>query len=638
VLTTHFPIGFARRRLCEKKSLANGGIDGSLCEAMIRNEPRLEKQRHQTGTFTPQVSDLLTAGLAHHRAGNLQLARDTYRVVLTIDPRQADALHLLGVSYLNEHPSEAESLIRRAISSDKRNPLYYSNLAVALRNQQRFEEALALYDKALRRKPDYLEAHVNRGLTLLALRRSLDAVAAFGAALMLQSDFPAALKFRGDALYDLRRWDEAAADYDRLLAITPGDAGALNNRGLALLELKRFDEALESFDLALVFVPDRPEIVNGRGCVLKAMGRLDEALECFTRAASSKPDYVEAVVNQGSAQQELARFGEALASYTKAQQIRPDYAPAHWNEATVRLLTGDLACGFAKAEWRQKVAALGIAASTFAQPFWLGETPLDGKTIVVHADLGFGDTIHFARYIPLLAARGARVVTRVQQALRTLIGGISGVALCIGKDDRLPDFDVHCPLSSLPLAFGTTLESIPASTPYLSAPELSPVWHDRLGAADKPKIGLVWSGNASHLNDRNRSIAAHLLRPLLDCDAMFFGLQTEIRAEDEPALRGKDNLVMAGQFFSDFSETAAVVAALDLVIAVDTSVAHLTGALGRPVWILLPFVPDWRWLIDREDSPWYPTARLFRQGADRRWEPVLDRAKHALSTLGSRGT
>jgi hypothetical protein len=331
--------------------------------------------------------------------------------------------------------------------------------------------------------------------------------------------------------------------------------------------------------------------------------------------------------------QDLSRFDEALASYTQAQQIRPDYARAHWNEATLRLLTGDLARGFAKAEWRLNVAALGIAAPTFAQPLWLGETPLDGKTILVHADMGFGDTIHFARYIPLLAARGARVVARVQKAVRTLIGGISGVALCITKDDRLPDFDAHCPLSSLPLAFGTTLESIPASTPYLSAPVLPPVWHERLGTGDKPKIGVVWSGNASHLNDRNRSIAAQLLHPLFDCDATFVSLQTEMRPDDEPALRGFGNLVMAGQLFADFSETAAVVAALDLVISVDTSVAHLTGALGKPVWILLPFVPDWRWLIDREDSPWYPTARLFRQSADRRWEPVLDRVTHALSSL-----
>jgi hypothetical protein len=213
---------------------------------------------------------------------------------------------------------------------------------------------------------------------------------------------------------------------------------------------------------------------------------------------------------------------------------------------------------------------------------------------------------------------------------------MSGVAACMTRDDRLPDFDVHCPLSSLPLALGTTLDSIPASAPYLSAPVLPPVWHERLEAGGKPRIGLVWSGNASHLNDHNRSIAAQLLRPLFDCDATFVNLQTELRADDEPALRGLDNLVMAGQFLTDFSETAAVVATLDLVISVDTSVAHLTGALGKPVWILLPFVPDWRWLIEREDSPWYPTAKLFRQGADRRWEPVIGRVGQALSSLRTR--
>jgi tetratricopeptide (TPR) repeat protein len=267
------PIGVVRSLRAEEKNAGQWWYQKTTIVTMIRNEPRLERQSHQTGTFALQVAHLLTAGLAHHRAGDLQSARDAYQVVLRIDPRQADALHLLGVTFLNERPSEAESLIRRAISADKRNPLYYCNLAGALRNQNRFEEALAMYEKALRRKPDYLEAHVNRGLTLLALRRPVDAVAAFGAALELKSDFPTALKFRGDTFYDLRRWGEAVADYDRLLAVTPGDAGALNNRGLALLELKRFDEALETFDLALVFVPDHPAIVNGRGSVLRAMGR-----------------------------------------------------------------------------------------------------------------------------------------------------------------------------------------------------------------------------------------------------------------------------------------------------------------------------------------------------------------------------
>ncbi|MDR3468161.1 MAG: tetratricopeptide repeat protein [Xanthobacteraceae bacterium] len=577
------------------------------------------------------MADLLAAGLNRHLAGHLQEARETYRFVLAVDPRQADALHLLGVSFLDEQPGQAESFIRQAIACDPRNPLYHTNLGLALRNQQRGEEALATCDKALRLKPDYPEAHVNRGLTLLSLQRREDAVAAFGAALAIQPDLAAALIHRGETLLYLGRFEAAVADYDRLLAVAPDDVGALNNRGLALLELKRVDEALASFQRALALAPDLAEVVNSCGSALRAMGRLDEALACFTRAAALQPGYVEAVVNRGLALQDLARFDEALASYAEARDIRPDDALAHWNEATLRLLTGDLPGGFAEAEWRLRVPALGIVPPTFAQPLWLGDTPLGGRTILVHADLGLGDTIHFARYIPMLAARGARVVAKVQTPLRTLIAAMDGISQCVGRDEPLPDFDVHCPLSSLPLAFGTTLDGIPARTPYLSAPAASAAWRERLGTDDRPKIGVVWSGNARHANDRNRSIPLETLQPLFDCEATFVSLQTELREGDDAALRTQGNCVMAGRFFADFSDTAAVIADLDLVITVDTSAAHLAGALRRPVWILLPFVPDWRWLLDREDSPWYPSARLFRQGAERRWEPVIDRVRRALA-------
>lgn len=599
-------------------------------DSPMNRKNRRAEQRHRTGTQTPAIADMLATGLNRHLAGHLQEARETYRFILTIEPRQADALHLLGVSFLDEQPGEAEQLIRQAVACDPRNPLYHTNLGLALRNLHRYEEALAMCDKALRLKPDYREAHVNRGLALLSLQRREEAVAAFGAALALNGDFAPALKYRGDTLSELGRFDEAIADFDRLLALTPGDVSTLNNRGLALIELKRIDEALASFDRALALAPDLPEIVNSRGTALRAMGRPEEALTCFTRAALLNPGYAEAVANRGLALQDVARFDEALASYAEAQRMRPDWALPHWNEATLRLLTGDLARGFAKAEWREQVPALGIAAPAFTQPRWLGG-PLDGKTILVHADMGLGDSIHFARYIPLLAGRGARVVARVQAPLRTLIATVDGVSLCVGKDDPLPEFDLHCPLSSLPLAFGTALDSIPARTPYLPPPASVPAWRDRLGANDRPTIGVVWSGNARHANDRNRSIRLETLRLLFDSDATFVSLQTELRAGDEAILRTQDNLVMAGPLFADLSDTAACVAALDLVITVDTSAAHLAGALGRPVWILLPFAPDWRWLLDRDDSPWYPTARLFRQGGDRCWEPVIERVRQALA-------
>lgn len=595
--------------------------------------PHQHRGKQQSGDPLAQqrIADLLNRGMAQHQAGNLAQAREAYRLALSIDPRQPDALHLLGVSFLAEHPGEAEQLIRQAIAASSRNPLYYANLGLALRNQRKFDDAMAMFDKALRRKSDYWEAHFQRALTLLAMQRHEDALISLGRAIAHKPDYASALKYRADILSDLGRFEAALADYDRVLKIAPGNAAALNNRGTALLRLKRDEDALAAFDAASALQPDSPEILNNRGAALRALGQPAEALAAFDRAAALRPDYVEAAVNRGSALQDLARYDEALASCAQAQAMDPGYATAHWNEATLRLLTGDLSRGFELAEWRTKVPALGLATPDFTQPLWLGADTIEGKTILVHADLGFGDTIHFARYIPMLAARGARVIARVQAALQKLISSVEGVAQCIDKVAPLPAFDLHCPLSSLPLAFGTTLENIPSAVPYLPAPALPEAWRDRLGTDGRPKIGLVWSGNATHTNDRNRSISAELLAPLLARDATFVGLQTEVRPSDKAALGERGNLIQGGQFFGDFSDTAAVVAALDLVITVDTSAAHLAGALGRPVWLLLPYVPDWRWLLDRDDSPWYPTARLFRQDSSRDWGAVIARLDRALA-------
>lgn len=597
---------------------------------MIPRKQR-EAKRQSAAQLSPEIANLLNLAVSQLGAGDLQAARASCRFVLALKPGQLDALHLLGASLLDEQPDQAEACFREALAGDSRNPLFLCSLGLALHNQRRFDEALSMLDKALRRQPDYREAHVYRGQTLRALGRSEEAITAFGAALAQDASDLAALRHRAECLLAVGRFAEAVADYDRLLDDAPEDIVALNNRGLALLELRRPAEALADFDEAIAIAPDVAEVVNGRGCALRAMGRSVEALKCFDQALTFNPNFVEAIVNRGCVLQDLARFDESIRSLVRAQELEPEHARAHWNEAVARLVTGDLPAGFAKAEWRLKAAAqLRLTIADFAQPRWLGDAPVEGKTILVHADLGLGDTIHFARYIPMLAARGARVIAMVQEPLRPLIAAMEGLPLCPGKDDRLPAFDMHCPLSSLPLAFGTTLDSIPAAVPYLTPPALSDASRDRFARSDLRKIGIVWSGNADHVNDRNRSIPLQMLRPLFDVEADFVSLQTELRAGDEQFLRGQDNIVAAGPSFASFADTAALVAALDLVVTVDTSVAHLAGALGRPVWILLPFVPDWRWLLGREDSPWYPSARLFRQGPDRRWEPVIARLKQAI--------
>jgi hypothetical protein len=309
---------------------------------------------------------------------------------------------------------------------------------------------------------------------------------------------------------------------------------------------------------------------------------------------------------------------------------------AHWNEALLRLLTGDFSRGWAKYEWRWRNESLALSTRNFSQPLWLGAEAIDGKTILLHSEQGLGDTIQFCRYVPLVAARGARVILEVERPLHEIMTNLAGATEVISKGDALPDFDFHCPLLSLPLAFGTHLETIPSLTSYLRAPgQTLKHWQARLGPKARPRIGLVWSGRPAHKNDQNRSISLRSLLPLLDIEATFVSLQKDVRSDDAAVLKECNDVLHFGDELKDFSDTAALILQLDLVISVDTSVAHLAGALGEPVWILLPYNPDWRWLLDRDDSPWYPSARLFRQQQIGNWAGVIDQVKNELRSVRS---
>ena len=294
--------------------------------------------------------------------------------------------------------------------------------------------------------------------------------------------------------------------------------------------------------------------------------------------------------------------------------VDPDLAEAHWNLALALLATGDFERGWQEHEWRWRANVIGPEQS-FRQPLWLGAEDLTGKTILLHNEQGLGDALQFVRYAPQVRQRGARVVLRVQRPLLSLMAGLAGADHVIAEGDALPEFDYHCPLLSLPLAFGTHLQNIPAGIPYLHpAADRLAKWQSILGERTAPRIGLAWSGNPAHKNDRNRSIALKQLLPLLSVPGVrFVSLQRDLREDDAAVLGNLPALVSIGAQLDDFADTAAAISLLDLVITVDTAVAHLAGALGKPVWVLLPFAPDWRWLLKREDSPWYPTARLFRQ-------------------------
>ncbi len=627
---------------------------------------------------TPTLPEAMQRAVAAYQRGRLREADDLARAILGVKADYFDALHLIAVirtrqrrldealaSYdraLALRPDHAEALRNRgatlhklkrfdaalasydralALQPDYAEALY--NRGITLHELERFDEALASYDRAVAARPDYAAALNNRGNTLHQLKRFDEALASYDRALALQPDHAGTFSNRGNTLHQLGRFDEALASYDRALALQPDHAEALYNRGITLHALERFDEALASYDRALALRPDHAEALNNRGNTLHELKRFDEALASCGRALALQPDHAEALYNRGVMLHELMRLDEALACYDRALAVRPDYADAHFNKSVVQLVKGDFAAGWQEYEWRhRKHEYFTVSKRDFAQPLWLGQTALAGKTILLHSEQGFGDTIQFCRYAPLVAGRGARVLLEVPPPLRELMAGLAGVAQVFSAPDKLPCFDLHCPLLSLPLAFRTSLETIPAQTPYLFAGAAkTAAWRTRLGARDKPRVGLVWAGDPrkelpdARRIDRMRSLEFEQLAPILritGCE--FYSLQkgehtlAQLRAS---ALRRR--VVDCADDLRDFSDTAALIDNLDMVITVDTSVAHLAGALGKPFWLLNRYSTCWRWLIDRDDSPWYPTARLFRQNAPGDWPGVIGRVVVELEKL-----
>ncbi|WP_024516436.1 tetratricopeptide repeat protein [Bradyrhizobium sp. Tv2a-2] len=584
----------------------------------------------------PAAADFFESALRLLRDGQLVEAETSCRQALAVEPDHADALHLMGLlCQVGRRYDLAIAWFAQAIRKNPAVADYFFNLATVLQHQDRVDDAIKSYDRGLVLKPDFAAGWYRLGELLLQQERRDEARLSFGQALKVD---PRHLEAANSvALLDFHAGDYqfAIAGFDRSLAIKPNDPGALHLKGVCQLRLKRFDEALVNIGRALAQVPDHPEVICNYGLVLHKLGRDEEAIVHFDRALALKPDLVETLNHRGSALAELHRFDEALESFDRAVALRPEFADVHWNAALLRLLLGDFENGWPGREWGRKCRAVGFVERSFAQPLWLGEAPLAGKTILLHSDEGLGDTIQFSRYAPLVAAHGARVILEVDAALHPLLSGMDGVALCVPRGgSEVDDFDLHCPLSSLPLVCRTRLQSIPA-TPYLPAlPEaVVGAWQARLGPRKAFRVGLAWSGNPAHGNDRNRSMRLRELAPLLDCDVTFVSLQKEPRAKDRACLQERGGIVDLTAHLANFVETAALISCLDLVITVDTSVAHLAGALFRPTWILLPYTPDYRWLLDRSDNPWYPTVRLFRQDATRDYARVVERVRTELQAL-----
>jgi len=553
-------------------------------------------------TKTLMIADAFDAGVAAQRRGDWAQAEGIYREIVRVKPDFAEP---------------------------------YNNLGAALKALGRPEEAVESYRRAVAVKPDYGEAWRNLARTLRALGRDEEAADSYrGLVAVVPGDANAHTDL-GEMLLALERREEAVACFDRALAIDPSDARALNDLGVALERMGRLEEAVESYRRALAVAPQHAGACNNLGNALKALDRFEEAVDSYRQAVAIMPDSAEFALNLGSALEGLNHHRESIAWYRRAQALDPEFAEAHWNEALSALCLGDFETGWTKYEyrWRRRAAA---KRRTFGRPQWLGESDcnLDGRTILLHAEQGFGDTIQFLRFVTAVVARGGRVVLEVQPSLVALVGasldllvqGGQDRVTVVGRGDPLPPLDLVCSLLSLPLALGTRVSTLPDAVPYLEPPPDRVVaWQARLSGGRR-RVGVAWSGQPAHANDRHRSMSLAALAPLLlRADIDFYVLQNQLRDGDRETIEKIPGLTYLGDELNDFADTAALTAAMDLVISVDTSIAHLAGALARPVWVLLPFSPDWRWMLDRDDSPWYPTACLHRQPAIGDWDSVIAR-------------
>jgi len=443
-----------------------------------------------------------------------------------------------------------------------------------------------------------------------------------------------ALQLLGILYGQINKKDKAIKLLELALQIKPDDAATLNNYGVILTEVNRTNDSYEVLDKATNIKPDYAEAYSNKGNTLKLLEKYDDAVKAYSKAIQLKPNYAEAYNNRGVIYKELSQMNLALKDLKKAISLKPDYPEANSTMGVTLLLTGNFSKGWEQYEWRWKDLSDPSVIRSFKQPLWDGKKSLKGKSILLYSEQGLGDTIQFSRYILLIKALGAKVILETHKELLNIVGSIDSNITIILMGQTLPHFDFQCPLLSLPLKFGTGLKNIPSPNRYIWADKrIVPKWKKKIGSQKKPLIGLAWEGNPLHKNDYNRSILLAELIPHLPKKYEYIGLQKDIRESNLKTLKRSsmiDNLIDNNVSMDD---TAAIIENLDIVISVDTSVAHLSASMGKPTWILLPFVPDWRWLLNRNDSPWYKSVKLFRQEKRGNWELVFKDLNKKLNVL-----
>lgn len=609
---------------------------GNALRALGRFSDALESYDKAIDLKPDYVEAHCNRALVCRDLGRIEYALASFEQALALKPDHVDALSGRGAA-LNELGRHEAALTScdDAIALCPGHAGAHFNRGNVLIDLGRPELALASYDRAVSLRPDYAEAFSNRALVLRDCDRLEDALASCNEAIAIRPDYADAYFHRGIVLRELDFSEAAIASFNEALRIDPEHARALCERGNSFYRQGRAEEALRDYERAVELKSDYAEAYSNRGNALKSLGRFEQALSSFGTAISIDPNSVatlaSAYCNRGNVFHDLLRDDEALADYEKSIELNPQYAEAHWNKALTLLRAGHFLPGWALYEWRMKKKSARGSYLKYGETPWRGMECVRGKRLLVYGEQGLGDAIQFSRYLPRVAALGAEVLFSVRPVLVPLLGTLSGEVSVLRNDVPLPEFDAHCPLMSLPFVFGSTVETIPREVPYLrSDPVKAAAWQRRLGSRERLRIGLAWSGSAGHENDRYRSIPLDRLSSLAALPFEFHSLQNEYRAADIPVLEASAFVRRHDELLHDFSDTAALVEAMDLVISVDTSVAHLAGALGKPVWVLLPYSPDFRWMLAREDSPWYPSARLFRQPAVGDWSSVVLRVCEAL--------
>ena len=572
-----------------------------------------------------RIASLAKKGKAFHQQNNFVEAQEIYEEILLIQPGHFDTLSLLGSLFAQiKKYSEAIKYLSKALKINSNDARTQCNQGIVLKELKRFDEALSSFDQAITIEPSYADAFNNQGIVLMELKRFDEALSSYDQAIMIEPRFAQACYNRGNTLIELKRFDEALSSFDQAIKINSNHLNAYNNKGIVLKLLKRFDEALSVYDQAISIKPDYPKTYYNQGKTLQELNRHNEAVVSYDHAISIKPDYLDAYNNLGNIFQELKQFDKALANYNHAISIDPDYADAYFNKSTLLLLRGDYREGWQLYEWRWKQKHNINALRSYKKPLWIGNESLTNKTLLIIIEQGFGDYIQFIRYALLAEQLGAKVILEVPLVLMKLTSTLKGHFIFVESGKLLPEFDYYCPVVSLPLAFKTSVETIPAALPYLYVDEAKKQqWNKRLVKQSRLRIGIVWAGNPDHKNDHNRSLLLKKFSSLLRLPFEFHSLQKDIREVDAQTIINFPHIYQHQDELHDFSDTAALIDAMDIIISVDTSVAHLAGAMGKKLWLLLPYLPDFRWMLDREDSPWYPSARLYRQEKINDWNSVL---------------